>query len=194
MRESDNSLGMGSRLTDFWTGRLLQRETGKSTDSVLNPTFICAIPGIEGSATTKWFNDFCVDDAAFARTHHTAALYEPGTNFVVLCPPMWNLPTGLTADSCPDVIGRRSRRRFSPNNDGLMRSQFAGVLHELVHLYNPFEEEGFKEAYSIQDLVDLNATDSLQNPQNYVAYAAAIQAGCDQFPLSPTATEDGLKH
>lgn len=106
---------------------------------------------------------------------------------------MWNLPTGLTADSCPDIVGRRSRRRFSPNNDALMRSQFAAVLHELVHLYNPFEEEGFKETYLIQDLVDLNATDSLQNAQNYVAYAAAIQAGCDQFPLSPTAREDGLK-
>ena len=94
---------------------------------------------------------------------------------------MWNLPTRLTADSCPDIIGRRSRRRFSPNNDALMRSQFAGVLHELVHLYNPFEVEGFKETYLIQDLVELNATDSLQNAQNYVAYAASIQAGCVRF-------------
>ena len=106
---------------------------------------------------------------------------------------MWNLPIGLTEDSCPDIIGRRSRRRFSRNNDGLMRSQFAGVLHELVHLYNPFEEEGFKETYLIQDLVDLNATASLQNAQNYVAYAAAVEAGCEQFPLSPTAREDDLK-
>ena len=106
---------------------------------------------------------------------------------------MWNLPTGLTADSCPDVVGRRRGRRFSPNNDALMRSQFAGVLHELVHLYNTFEKEGFKETYLIQDLVELSATDSLQNAQNYVAYASAIQAGCDEFPLSPTAREDDLK-
>ena len=74
-----------------------------------------------------------------------------------------------------------------------MRSQLATLVHELVHLYSPFEEDGFVERYRIQDIVDLNATDSLKNAQNYAAYAAAVEAGCDRFPMSPTTRDNDLR-
>lgn len=74
-----------------------------------------------------------------------------------------------------------------------MTSQFGALIHELVHLYSPFEEEDLDEVYRIQDLVDLNATASLKNAQNYAAYAASVQAGCKRFPIRPTAAENDLK-
>ena len=74
-----------------------------------------------------------------------------------------------------------------------MRSQFATLVHELVHLYSPFEEDGFGERYRIQDLVELDAEDSLRNAGNYAAYAAAVGVGCERFPVAPVAGGDDLR-
>lgn len=120
-------------------------------------------------------------------------MYSRLANIVVLCPAFWKIPTGLTAEACPTVLGSRRRRYFPPNYDGLIKSQSAALIHELVHLYMPFDDSEWDEEYDIQDLVLLNATSSVMNAQNYAAYAASVQAGCDDFPLPPTVSrDDGL--
>ena len=139
---------------------------------------------------------YCLDQTGFAAPHFIAASYQPLSNVIILCPPFWNVPVGLTADACPTLVGRR-RPRLIPNDDTLMRSQFAALIHELVHLYSPYsdaEEEDVNEVYRIQDLVDLGAAASVANPQNFAAYAAAVQAGCKRWPARPkVVNEDGLK-
>lgn len=41
--------------------------------------------------------------------------------------------------------------------------------------------------------MELNATESLKNAQNFAAYAASVEAGCDRFPLAPTARDNDLR-
>ncbi|KAL8720151.1 MAG: hypothetical protein Q9225_002939 [Loekoesia sp. 1 TL-2023] len=175
-------------------GGNITRKTGKPSDTFLNPTIICLNPNSEIITNNMFYDYFCVNDAA--ATRWTAASTEPDTNFVVLCPPFWHLRLGLTDDACPSVVGTRRRRRLEPNDDALMESKYAVLLHELVHLYNPFEpsaEVDIDEKYLIQDLVDLDAAEALANAQSYTAYAAAVQAGCIQWPMTPTKREDDLK-
>ena len=52
-----------------------------------------------------------------------------------------------------------------------------------MHLYSPFEEDGFGERYRVQDLVELDAGESLRNAGDFAAYAAAVGVGCGRFPV-----------
>lgn len=52
----------------------------------------------------------------------------------------------------------------------LRTTQFAVLVHELVHVYNRFDAR--EEVYDLQDVVGLNATRSLENAQNFASYAA----------------------
>ena len=52
----------------------------------------------------------------------------------------------------------------------LRTTQFAVLVHELVHVYNGFDER--VEVYDLVDVVGLNASRSLGNAQNFASYAA----------------------
>ena len=52
----------------------------------------------------------------------------------------------------------------------LRSTQFAVLVHELVHVYNRFDSR--EEVYRMNDVVGLGAERSLENAQNYASYAA----------------------
>ena len=90
-----------------------------------------------------------------------------------ICPIFWTLPHFALKAACPrvDVDGNLLTEPFN-----LRTTQFAVLVHELVHIYNPLDNK--QEVYDMEDVVGLNASRSLQNAQNYASYAAGESFVC----------------
>ena len=85
---------------------------------------------------------------------------------VAVCPYFWTVPRVARRSACPWV--EDGRLMTEPWN--LRTTQFAVLVHELVHIYNRFD--GREEVYDMEDLVGLSAKRSLENAQNFATYAA----------------------
>lgn len=83
-----------------------------------------------------------------------------------LCPMFWTLPRVARKAACPRVVN--GQLETEPWN--LRTTQYAVLVHELVHIYNRFDET--YEVYDLADVIGLNATRSLGNAQNFASYAA----------------------
>ena len=101
-------------------------------------------------------------------THPRSVMYvmQPA-KIVAVCPVFWTLPRIVRRPACPRVA-RDGRLLTEPWN--LRTTQFAVLVHELVHIYNRFDRR--EEVYNLMDLVDLSAEKSLENAQNFASYAA----------------------
>lgn len=90
---------------------------------------------------------------------------------VSLCPPFFDLPKTARRAACPlfdPVINR-----FVGHGIDFTRTQYAILIHELVHVYNV--PDGMpEEVYDIQGAVDLDAVGSFENAQNFAYYAAGM--------------------
>lgn len=85
---------------------------------------------------------------------------------VSVCPIFWTLPRVARKAACPWVAN--GELLTEPWN--LRTTQYAVLVHELVHVYNRFDAR--EEVYDLADVVGLNATRSLENAQNFASYAA----------------------
>ncbi len=85
---------------------------------------------------------------------------------VTVCPIFWTLPRVARRAACPWVAD--GTLMTEPWN--LRSTQFAVLVHELVHVYNRFDRR--EEVYRMNDVVGLSAERSLENAQNYASYAA----------------------
>ena len=92
---------------------------------------------------------------------------------VGLCPEFWNYEAFPDVETCPAVSGGRGHRYFIDNGEELASTQFAVLIHELVHLYNTRDMGALRgEVYYAQDCVNLDAQQSLENANNWAFYAA----------------------
>ena len=97
----------------------------------------------------------------------------PIHGLVCLCPYFWTHAAFPEVDDCPTVSGRRGQRRFVDDDGGFGETQFAVLVHELVHLYNPIDGGlEYAEVYSAQECVELDARQSVRNAENWALYAA----------------------
>ena len=94
-----------------------------------------------------------------------ANILQPA-RIVSICPIFWTLPRIARKAACPWVVD--GELKTEPWN--LRTTQYAVLVHELVHVYNRFDDRN--EVYNMADVVGLNATRSLENAQNFASYAA----------------------
>ena len=137
-------------------------KTGKTTIECSNP--YDRTPG-----KLDMYNMACFERPQFP----VVASAFPDHGLVVLCPDFWTLKAFPNIDDCPAVSGRRRHRKFVEYGSGLIYSQFASLLHELIHLYNPVDgglELG--EVYTAQDCTNLDSRKSIRNAGNWALYAA----------------------
>ena len=124
--------------------------------STAPPTFICLD---QGNPDTLVMWNFCQNHPA------VAAFQLGGSNWITLCPYYWTLGGIPAARQCPSVVNNE----LTPNNAILVWNQFGVLVHELAHMYGVQTDE---ETFMIQDAVNLDATQSVANAQNYAMYAA----------------------
>ncbi|KAL8734116.1 MAG: hypothetical protein Q9181_003305 [Wetmoreana brouardii] len=121
----------------------------------------------------------------------------PYHGLMVICPPFWTRATFPYGDGCPAVGGRRGQRRFVDTGADLSDTQFAIIVHELMHLYNPRDavtKQG--EAYSAQDCLELDPQKSIQNAGNFALYAAGkhCKSPSEVVPMSAGPSWNELIH
>ena len=92
---------------------------------------------------------------------------------ISICPIFWTLPHVALKAACPrvNIDGKLLTEPFN-----LRTTQFAVLVHELVHVYNAFDNK--QEVYDMEDVVGLSAARSLENAQNYASYAAGECCVC----------------
>lgn len=83
-----------------------------------------------------------------------------------ICPLFWTLPRVARKAACPSLVN--GELLTEPWN--LRTTQYAVLVHELVHIYNRFNDR--TEVYDWLGVVGLNASRSLGNAQNFASYAA----------------------
>ncbi|MCJ1302022.1 hypothetical protein MMC08_004823 [Hypocenomyce scalaris] len=126
------------------------------------PTVVCATQ--DDAATSALINSCNAEPKM-------AASMLPASEFIVICPFFWTLPVFPPPNACPTVVNNE----LTPDNTNLVYSQYAALVHELTHLYNPAEPAsgtGEGETYRVQQAVNLNAAQSLANANNFAFYAA----------------------
>jgi len=105
--------------------------------------------------------------------------------FIMLCPHFWSMPDEPDISDCPRV----RRNTLTPNDLSLVSNRQALLVHEFAHLYGVRGgggshglnwREGEYEPYLLQEVVDLNAKNSLDNAQNFAFY----YAGKTFFPFT----------
>ena len=136
------------------TVKSVQDETG-----VLRPpTLVCADTDEPGL-------DHLLDDCdSFARPW--SYIFQP-TKLVSICPIFWTLPRIARRAACPRI----AKGKVLTEPMSLMITQYVVLVHELVHIYNKFDDSR-QEMYGFDDVVGLDATRSVENAQNYAIYAA----------------------
>ena len=145
--------------TDMINGTsMLTVDTENNVTRLSPPTLVCA-------DTDQAFLSHLMENC---RTTPRAVMYvmQPA-KIVAVCPIFWTLPHIARRPACPRVA-RDGRLLTEPRN--LRTTQFAVLVHELVHVYNRFDR--MEEVYDLMDLVDLSAEKSLENAQNFASYAA----------------------
>lgn len=122
------------------------------------PTFLCASKHSPG--LPKTLHKQCEDAIASVTTDRH--------NVVSLCPAFWTLPT-YPSNVCPRV---RRNGKMDPSILSFTPNKVSCLTHETVHIYAGFHHpEEFREAYSLQQCIDLDDGDSVKNAQNFVNYA-----------------------
>ena len=104
--------------------------------------------------------------------HPVMNVLQPG-KIISICPIYWGLPRVAQKAACPLVNGD-GKLLTEPFN--LRTTQFAVLVHELVHVYNTLDNK--EEVYDMEDVVGLSAARSLENAQNYASYAAGELRVC----------------
>lgn len=133
------------------------------------PVIACLSPDNLTPSQETLFNMSCLDHPKLV----VAAAAFPKHGIVALCPEFWRLEAFPDHDGCPVVGGRRGRRQFEDLGLGLIRTKFAALLHELVHLYNPLQTFEDPEEYSAEGCMELSAHKSIRNAGNLAFYAAS---------------------
>lgn len=133
------------------------------------PIIECASPeGLSGQEL-QTYNMLCT--AAGRKGPHAASLPLQGA--IVLCPRFWEEPAFPGVDDCATVSGRRGQRRFLDSGWALRDTQFAILIHELIHLYNPSDDANTRpEVYDIRECAGLDKKLSVGNAENWAVYAA----------------------
>ncbi|KAL8740768.1 MAG: hypothetical protein Q9184_008456, partial [Pyrenodesmia sp. 2 TL-2023] len=96
-------------------------------------------------------------------------IVHPGTERISVCPAFfrstqYNLPQQI----CP-TLGANGK--FKPHDGSLMTSAFAFLVYTLMLLYNREFRVTPSKLFDMQHAVDLNARQSLLNPESYAFYA-----------------------
>ncbi|KAL6719816.1 hypothetical protein ACLMJK_001737 [Lecanora helva] len=141
----------------------------------------------------------CINDIPeTASVYHNCVVDFPGTplvhweesDLIALCPDFWKEEkVAVARTDCPKLRGSN----LSPNTDKLSRNQEAMIVHELVHIYQNVTQYP-DEVMNIQDAINLNATSSFSNANNYALYYAAVQAGCTRWPALSQSRESAHLH
>ncbi|KAI4176944.1 MAG: hypothetical protein LQ343_000801 [Gyalolechia ehrenbergii] len=122
------------------------------------------------------------------KRNQAAAIVDQGT--VILCPAFWDFVDFPGIDDCVSVGGRRGRKRFLDSGGTLVDTKYSVLLHELMHLYNPFDGANkTDEVYDIQGCADLDKIKSVANAENWAYYADSVRSGCTRFPPIPVPDE-----
>ena len=123
------------------------------------PTFVC----INDIPETEAFYEACMNNNTDTPLTHLA-----DSGLVILCPLFWEQRKAAVARiDCPRLYGNS----LSPNSMQLSLNQEAMIVHELAHLYA--DVNGWpNEIMNVQDAVNLNASASLSNANNYALYYA----------------------
>ena len=127
------------------------------------PTLVCA------DADEPFLNHLREECNTPARP--VANVLQPA-KIISICPIFWTLPRIARKAACPWVAN--GELLTEPWN--LRTTQYAVLVHELVHIYNRFDERG--EVYDLAHVVGLNASRSLGNAQNFASYAAGEWRFC----------------
>lgn len=132
------------------------------------PTLVCANPG---EPDTLLGQKTCIASEPQEHGIVRVAGVAKHSGIVYLCPVFFSLPRIARKSACPFV--HPAGNRFAGNGADLVRTQYAILVHELVHVYNAgASEEVVEEVYDIQETVGLNASASFVNAQNFAFYAA----------------------
>ena len=141
----------------------LQKPHGRA-----QPTIICVN---DDDPNTIDLQAFCNQPGAVA----VQLSYSPG--IVGICPLFWPLRSAPLKVDCPIL---ENNKLFPPNDAASIdRTRYHVLVHELAHLYIT---NAPRETYDIQGCVELNATASLMNAQNFAFYASTERANCTEFP------------
>lgn len=123
------------------------------------PTFVC----VNDIPETGNIYRQCIKDHP-----DTPLVVWEDSELIALCPLFWDqkkVPVPRT--DCPRLRGNT----LSPNNMQLIRNQEAMIVYELTYLYGTVTKWP-NVVMNIQDAVNLDATASLANPNNYALYYA----------------------
>ena len=123
------------------------------------PEFVCVKPK---DFTAEYWNR-CLDTDLDAVTFDD----QP---FVVLCPAFWahlypSQALKVNKPACPNSLNNF----FMPNDDRMLWSKLAILIHELVHLYRG--DQILPELYTMRACAGLNAAKSVRNANNYAFFA-----------------------
>ncbi len=125
------------------------------------PTILCANPGEPDTALQ--YASCTSSGSTIMRVGGVAR----NTGIISLCPIFFHLPRIARRSACPAV----ENNKFMSEGLGLARTQYAILVHELAHIYNPGTLV-VEERYGIRETVDLDAERSFGNAQNFAFYAA----------------------
>ncbi len=123
------------------------------------PEFICTAP----TGFTASYHTYCDDGGLDALTFG-------GLQYVILCPAFWNKLYPTLSDTnlmptCP-YIGTDTTL---PNNEDMLGSKLAIMLHELIHLY--MTNQIVPEVYTMRACAGLSAAKAAHNADNYTFFA-----------------------
>ncbi|KAL8702972.1 MAG: hypothetical protein Q9201_003855 [Fulgogasparrea decipioides] len=125
-------------------------------------------------------------------------LWIRGFKYIFICPKFFTLPISTTARHCPRVIDNM----FERTGYLLADYQKYSLIHEMVHFYLGRSSLGWdtnpQEMYKLNECVNLDAKNSLNNPENYQYFVAMVEQACTNapnpfappFPLSLQALEE----
>ena len=148
--------------SDFVT--VNSRQSGQYTAP---PTLVC-------TDTEEPFLDHLQDDC-YSYARPMAYIINP-QKMVAICRLFWTLPHIARNTACPRIVNGKVLTEPS----SLVMTQYAILVHELVHLYNR-HDDSWVEVFDFDGVVGLDAIRSLENAQNFAAYAAG------QLPLPSSA-------
>ena len=122
------------------------------------PTLVCA-------DTDEAFLDHLIDEC-YGFVLPMAYIINP-QKMVAICPHFFLLPHIARKTACPQI----ANGKVLTEPTSLIKTQYAILVHELVHIYNRFDDSE-EEVYGFDDVVGLDAIRSVENAQNYASYAA----------------------
>jgi len=163
VRQVYQSMVDGPNILTSWNGNLSDPSARWSA-----PTIICANPNEPDTALQ--YASCISSEQAIMRVGGVAR----NTGIISLCPIFFRLPRIARRSACPAV----ENNVFATNGLNLARTQYAILVHELAHIYNPGTLVA-EEKYKIQETVELDAEGSFENAQNWADYAAGEFAELD---------------